>query len=97
MLPSHPDDTPLNEPIPAPDPAITFAYTKLLWDMGEHREAAQRLEVLRDCVIEPTLRMQATQLEENGVSDHGQASVLATRTSSEMLTRVKELKKLMAK
>ncbi|KAA0190838.1 Serine/threonine-protein kinase mTOR [Fasciolopsis buskii] len=45
-----------NEPIPNCDPAVVFAYTKLLWATGAYEEAVTRLCVLKTNVLEPKLR-----------------------------------------
>ncbi|THD24250.1 Serine/threonine-protein kinase mTOR [Fasciola hepatica] len=46
-----------NEPIPNCDPAVVFAYTKLLWSTGAYEEAVTRLCVLKTNVLEPKLRV----------------------------------------
>uniref|UniRef100_A0A5K3EUT4 Serine/threonine-protein kinase TOR n=5 Tax=Mesocestoides corti TaxID=53468 RepID=A0A5K3EUT4_MESCO len=96
MLSENPADVPWNEPVPAPDPAIIFSYTKLLWASGSKEEAVTRLRVLRDCVIEPMLRVQDTKLEEAG-QDVGQQPSVTTKNVTEIANRIVELRKLMSK
>lgn len=56
------------DPIPSSDPAIVFAYTKLLWAVGAHEEAVSRLCVLKTHVLEPLLRA------ETGINSAQQSS-----------------------
>ncbi|CAH8490746.1 unnamed protein product [Schistosoma turkestanicum] len=56
LLGLDPASIPPCDPIPSSDPAIVFAYTKLLWCVGAHEEAVSRLCVLKTHVLEPLLR-----------------------------------------
>ncbi|TNN10640.1 Serine/threonine-protein kinase tor [Schistosoma japonicum] len=59
LLGLDPAGIPPCDPIPSSDPAIVFAYTKLLWAVGAHEEAVSRLCVLKTHVLEPLLRADA--------------------------------------
>ncbi|CAL8095011.1 unnamed protein product [Calicophoron daubneyi] len=56
LLGQDPARIPQNEVIPGADPAVVFAYTKLLWATGAQEEAVTRLCVLKTNVLEPMLR-----------------------------------------
>ncbi|CAH8842375.1 unnamed protein product [Trichobilharzia szidati] len=56
LLGLDPAGIPPSEPIPSRDPAIVFAYSKLLWAVGAHEEAVSRLCVLKTQVLEPLLK-----------------------------------------
>ncbi|EUB64971.1 Target of rapamycin [Echinococcus granulosus] len=96
MLPKDPSEVAWNEVVAAPDPAIVFSYTKLLWASGSREEAVTRLQVLRDSVIEPSLRAQATKLEEIG-QEVAQQPFISSTSITDIATRIDDLRCLMAK
>ncbi|VDK35937.1 unnamed protein product [Taenia asiatica] len=96
MLPKDPSEVPWNEVVPTPDPAIVYSYTKLLWASGSREEAVTRLQVLRDSVIEPSLRVQAAKLEEVG-QEVAQQPFITSTGITDIATRIDDLRCLMAK
>nr|CAH8842728.1 unnamed protein product [Trichobilharzia regenti] len=56
LLGLDPAGIPPSDPIPSRDPAIVFAYSKLLWAVGAHEEAVSRLCVLKTQVLEPLIK-----------------------------------------
>ncbi|KAL5111824.1 Serine/threonine-protein kinase mTOR [Taenia crassiceps] len=96
MLPKDPSEVSWNEVVPTPDPAIVYSYTKLLWASGSREEAVTRLQVLRDNVIEPSLRVQAVKLEEVG-QEVAQQPFITSTTITDITTRIDDLRRLMAK
>ncbi|CDS40303.1 FKBP12 rapamycin complex associated protein [Echinococcus multilocularis] len=96
MLPKDPSEVAWNEVVAAPDPAIVFSYTKLLWASGSREEAVTRLQVLRDSVIEPSLRAQATKLEEIG-QEVAQQPFIPSTSITDIATRIDDLRSLMTK
>lgn len=96
MLPKDPSEVSWDEVVPTPDPAIVYSYTKLLWASGSREEAVTRLRVLRDSVIEPSLRVQAAKLEEVG-QEAAQQPFIASTGIADITTRIDDLRCLMAK
>ncbi|CAH8510940.1 unnamed protein product [Schistosoma margrebowiei] len=79
LLGLDPAGIPPCDPIPSSDPAIVFAYAKLLWAVGAHEEAVSRLCVLKTHVLEPLLR------SETGINSAQQSSSVFQLLSPNLL------------
>lgn len=87
------------EPIVGPEPAIIFAYCKLLWVQGVKEEAFTRLQALRDACMQSSFGTHIDVAATNGQAQQSWMDLNASgpRDLTAELKRTEELRKLISK